>query len=219
MRLGGSIGVFVAEGKKVEAVPRFLVTTSDGKLFDEHMVLKEQLDKLRIEQRSLARKKKFGSNWIKEKKKISKLYRTIARKRSDFHHKLSKQFIDQNQTIVIEDLKLTNMTSSAKGSIDHPGTNVKTKSGLNRTLLDAGLGQFSNLLEYKADWYGRTLLRIDPKYTSQICNKCKHKEQANRKRTKFVCLSCGHRDHADVNAAKNILARAMANGSKRKAVA
>ena len=195
------------------------VASSDGLLSDPHQQLKAQLRKLRIEQRSLARKKKFGRNWRKQKERINKLHQKIRRKRSDQQHKLSTMLINEYGRIAVEDLRLRNMTRSAKGTIAEPGNQVKAKSGLNRSILDAGMGSFVNMLEYKADWYGRELVKVDPKYSSQKCSKCGEIDKANRKRGKFFCTSCGHDDHADVNAAKNILARAMASGSKRKALA
>ncbi len=111
------------------------------------------------------------------------------------------------------------MSRSAKGSIDAPGRNVKAKSGLNRSLSDSGMHQFATMLSYKADWYGRELHRVDPRYTSQQCSVCGHVEKENRHKIKFQCKSCDHQDHADVNAAKNILARALASVPQRKAVA
>lgn len=174
---------------------------------------------LRVEQRSLARKKKFGSNWYKQKQRVEKLHLSVKRSRKDQLHKLSTQLIDNYGVLVLEDLKLKNMTRSAKGSIEEPGKQVKAKSGLNRSILDAGMGMFGTMLEYKAEWYGRTLVKVDTKYTSQECNACGHVDKESRKREKFKCTSCGHEAHADLNAAKNILARASASGSKRKAAA
>ncbi|WP_462248950.1 RNA-guided endonuclease InsQ/TnpB family protein [Ekhidna sp.] len=195
------------------------VATSNGDLYDSNQVLKSHLSALRVEQRSLARKKKFGSNWYKQKERVARLHLKVKRVRKDHHHKLSTQLIDQCGVLLLEDLKLKNMTRSSKGSIDESGKRVKAKSGLNRSILDAGMGMFGTMLEYKAQWYGRTIIKVDPKYTSQECTACGHRAKENRSGIKFKCASCGHEAHADVNAAKNILARASASGSQRKAVA
>jgi len=195
------------------------VATSDGVLHDPNQIFKKHQSALRIAQRSLARKKRFGSNWYKEKQKVEKLHLKVKRSRKDHLHKLSTQLVDQFGMLVLEDLKLKNMTRSAKGSIEEPGTNVKAKSGLNRSILDSAMGMFGTMLEYKADWYGREVIKVDPRNTSRTCCSCSHVDKASRKGERFKCVSCGYEAHADVNAAKNILARASASGSKRKAAA
>ena len=101
------------------------------------------------------------------------------------------------------------MTKSSKGDQENHGKMVKQKSGLNRVILDVGIGEFFRQLEYKSKWYDREFVKVDPKYTSQTCNICGHKSKENRKtQAKFECVNCGHKENADVNAAKNILARA-----------
>ena len=111
------------------------------------------------------------------------------------------------------------MSTSAKGTIEEPGQNVKAKSGLNRSILNSSFGMLKTMMSYKADWYGRTLVEIDPKYTSQTCNCCGAVDKKNRKLELFLCITCGHKDHADVNAAKNILEKGILHKPKRKALA
>lgn len=111
---------------------------------------------------------------------------------------------------VNEDLQIKNMSASTKGSVEAPGRNVKQKAGLNRSILDQGWGELSRQLEYKLNWLGGQLVKVPPQYTSQACNECGHVSKENRKGTKFPCLACGHDAHADVNAAKNILAAGLA---------
>ncbi|MEM9338574.1 MAG: transposase [Bacteroidota bacterium] len=196
-----------------------MYATSDGYLEDSLQIYRSYLARLRVEQRALSRKVKYSSNWTKQKKRIAKIHRKIARKRADFHQKKSMQLIYKYGLLAIEDLKLRNLTHSAKGTLMEPGTQVKAKSGLNRSILDAGIGNFVRMLEYKADWYGRKVVKVNPMYTSQQCRACGSVNKQNRHKESFVCTSCGHKAHADVNAAKNILARAMASVPKRKAVA
>ena len=182
---------------------------SDGTTKNNPQILKTYERELRIAQRSLSRKVKKSNNWYKQVKKISKIHLKIKRTRYDFSQKASTELITGFQKIVTEDLRLKNMTKSAKGNQEEHGKKVKQKSGLNRVILDVAIGEFFRQLEYKADWYGREFLQIDPKYTSQICSQCGYKSKENRKtQAIFECVNCGQKENADVNAAKNILARA-----------
>ena len=103
------------------------------------------------------------------------------------------------------------MTKNNKRTIENPGKNVKAKSDLNRSILYQSWGMFIEMLRYKCEWYGKKLLKVNPKFTSQICSKCGHKDKKSRKsQSKFKCTSCGFKINADKNAAKNILARGLA---------
>jgi putative transposase len=112
---------------------------------------------------------------------------------------------------VLEDLKVKNMTQSAKGSIDSPGRNVKAKSGLNRSILDNGWSMFCRMLEYKQQWRAGKVIFVPAQYTSLKCSACGHVSSLNRKtQSLFNCTSCSHSEHADINAAKNIVAAGQA---------
>lgn len=198
---------------------RYLIATSDGRKIEPSIRYTGYATKLRRLQRKLARQKKFGANWKKTKYQIGKLHIKVANTRKDHLHKVSTRLINENQVIIIEDLKLKNATRSAKGTRETPGTNVKAKSGLNRSMLNAGLGMLTNMLKYKAEWYGREVIQVDPKYTSQMCHACGHVEKQNRHGERFVCKSCGHQAHADINAAKNIWEKGVLPDHQRKAVA
>jgi len=113
--------------------------------------------------------------------------------------------------VVIEDLKVANMSKSAKGTKESPGKNVKAKSGLNKSILDQGWYEFRRQLEYKQLWRGGQVLAVPAAYTSQKCSRCGHTEPGNRRTQEaFSCLSCRHQEHADINAAKNIEAAGSA---------
>ena len=116
--------------------------------------------------------------------------------------------LSKNQAlIVVENLKVGNMSRSAKGTEQEPGRNVRAKSGLNRSILDQGWGEFLRQLSYKQEWRGGLLISVNPRYTSQKCYCCGFTDASNRaSQSEFKCQTCGHEDHADVNAAKNILA-------------
>jgi len=110
--------------------------------------------------------------------------------------------------IAIEDLRVTNMTRSAAGTVACPGQNVAAKAGLNRVILDAGWAQLRRQLSYKAEDAGRELIAVAPQRTSQTCHHCGHTDPASRRGAMFDCTACGHHADADLNAAANILQRA-----------
>lgn len=112
--------------------------------------------------------------------------------------------------IVLEDLKVANMTASARGTVEAPGRNVRQKAGLNRSLLDVAPGTIRRMLEYKALWYGSRVIVVDPANTSQTCSACGAVDAASRlTRAQFVCTGCGTIADADVNAARNVLRRGI----------
>jgi putative transposase len=173
--------------------------------------LKKNLDKLAKLQRKMSKKKKFSSNWKKLKRKLSKVHNHIANVRKDYLHKKTTELSKSHRLIVLEDLKVGNMSKSAKGTKENPGKNVKAKSGLNRSILDQGWYMFQKFLEYKMKWNGGRVLYVDPKYTSQKCSICGHISKENRKsQAEFKCEKCGYEANADLNASRNILAEGQA---------
>lgn len=186
--------------------------TSDGNLYRPLNSFRKLEKNLAKAQRKLKNKKKFSNNWEKQKRVIAKLHRKIANARHDFLHKLSRRISKNHAMVVLENLKVSNMSASAKGTIDEPGKNVKAKSGLNKAILDQGWYEFRRQLTYKLEWLGGQLLLVAPQYTSQSCPECGHVHADNRKnRSTFSCVACGHTGHADIIAAMNILARGHAH--------
>ena len=185
-------------------------TLSDGTVIapkNSYHNLKRSLAK---EQWKLKNKVKSSSNYRKQIKRINKVHYKIANVRHDFLHKQSSFIVNNHAMIVIEDLKISNMSRSAKGTLEDPGRNVAQKSGLNRSILDQGWGKFRTLLEYKMEWLGGWVIPVNPKHTSQTCPKCHHVSQDNRKtQAEFLCVSCGYKDNADLIAAQNILQRGL----------
>jgi len=179
---------------------------SDGTMIKGVNSFRRHEERLAREQRKLSRKEKGSENWKKQKKKISRLHSKITNVRQDFLHKLSTENSQNHATVYVEGLQITNMSSSARGTIEDPGRNVRAKSGLNKSILDQGWYEFRRQLNYKLDWKGGSLVEVDSRYTSQKCSCCGHTEKGNRKSQEtFKCLNCGHEENADVNAAKNIL--------------
>lgn len=193
------------------------VTCSDGTVYLPRSPLAKYQEKLAKIQKKMCKlqrcRKKFNpdkklsecKNYQKVVLQYQKIHEKIANIRKDFTHKVSKSITDKYSIIKIEDLNLSGMTKSAKGTIEKPGKCVAAKSGLNRNILDQGLGELTRQLEYKSMWKGGTVVKVNPRYTSQKCHMCGHVDSANRKtQEEFICVSCGHEAHADINAALNI---------------
>ncbi|MDR3362962.1 MAG: transposase [Desulfovibrio sp.] len=184
---------------------------SDGTMLNPLNSFRKQEKKLAATQRKLALKTKFSANWHKQKAKVSKLHKKIANVRNDFLHKATTSIGKNHALVVMEDLKVKNMSRSASGSLENPGCHVRAKSGLNKSILDQGWFEFRRQLDYKLAWSGGTLLVVPPQYTSQTCHVCGNVDKANRlSQAYFVCSACGHVDNADHNASLNILAAGQA---------
>jgi putative transposase len=153
-----------------------------------------------------------SKNWLKDQMKINRVHAKITDARRDFQHKLSTRLIRENQTISLETLAVKNMSRSAKGTEDKPGRKVKQKSGLNKSILDASWSEFIRQLEYKAFWYGRTIIGIDRWYpSSKRCSSCGFVlKELSLKTRSWSCPECGSHHDRDVNAARNILAAGLA---------
>ena len=149
--------------------------------------------KLRVKQRSLSRRKRGSNRLNKAKGAVVRLHRKVARQRLGFHHKTATKLIRENDLVAHEDLNVSGM---GKGT-------------LACSIHDVGWGQFFSLLSQKAASAARTVVAVDPRYTSQACHQCGHTCKANRvSQSQFVCQGCGHTANADWNAALNILGRA-----------
>lgn len=188
-----------------------LVTTSDGEHLANPRHLAATADRLAAAQRDLARKKRGSKRRLKAVARVAALHAKVRRQRLDHAHKAALDLVRAYDVIVHEDLRIANMTRSASGTIEQPGRNVAAKSGLNRSILDAGWGVFLRVLAYKAESAGRELIAVNPANTSRTCARCGHCAAENRvTQAEFACTACGHTAHADVNAAENILRAGLA---------
>ena len=107
-------------------------------------------------------------------------------------------------------LIIKNMTSKTKGTIEKPSKNAKEKRGLNRLITQQSWGMFFEMLEYKLKRNGGELIKVNPKFTSQTCPKCRYVSKENRlSQSKFVCQKCSYANNADVVGALNILDRGI----------
>jgi putative transposase len=129
--------------------------------------------------------------------------------RLDFLHKVARRIVTAAGTIALEALNLRAMTRSAKGTPEQPGRNVAAKAALNRRMLDASFGRLHRLIVEKAEDAARTVVLVDPKFSSRTCAQCGHVAKESRRRRRFMCVGCGYANHADVNAALVIRRRAQ----------
>lgn len=167
------------------------IITSDGEVVSNPRYLRKAEQKLKRLQRSLSRKRKGSQNRKKVARRVAVQHQRVAWKRRDFHHKLSKRLIDENQVICLESLNISGMMKN---------------HALAKSVGDAAWGSFVSMLQYKAKWYGREVRqvgRFEP--TSKKCSSCgwKHEGLTLAHRT-FNCQSCGLEMDRDLNAAINI---------------
>jgi transposase len=152
--------------------------------------------------RRLARARRGSSRRGRLKVQIARLKAREADRRKDWCEKTSTDLARRFDLIRVEDLKVRNMTRSARGTVAEPGRNVRQKAGLNRGILANCWGLLARRLEEKAP--GR-VEKVNPAYTSQTCNACGHVAAGSREsQATFRCVTCGHEANADVNAAQNI---------------
>ena len=196
------------EALGIDVGVKLVVADSNGNKVLPLKLIKE-LSKLRLRAKQLSNKKKGSKNRYKSKIRLAKINLKIANKRKDFLHKLSKQY-SENQTVVVEDLKIKNMTKSAKGTVETSGKMVKQKAGLNRVITQQSWGMFFEMLQYKLARNGGELLKVDPRFTSQTCPKCEHVSKENRlSQAEFKCQKCNYINNADIVGALNVLARGI----------
>jgi putative transposase len=201
-------GIDVGVAKPITLVDEYGHFKHLGVKFSNELAKKEA--KRKRYQKAYARKLKGSNNQAKAKLKLGTAFYKEKQFRKDYLEKTSTIIAKLFHTVIVEDLKLANMTRSAKGTIESPGTNVSAKSGLNREMLRLGLGYFLMRLHQKCTKFGSLFIRVDPKCTSQICSTCNHKDRLSREsQSRFKCTSCGILINADVNAAINILNRGL----------
>ena len=172
--------------------------TSDGIKFDNQNFMKSMMRRLRVEQRSLARKQKGSNRRTKQKMVVALIHEKIRNQRQDYLHKISKYLVDTYDTICLEDLSVKNM--------------VKNHC-LARAISDQGWGEFRTMIEYKSEWYGKNVSiigRFEP--SSKMCSCCgfinKELTLADRE---WTCIKCDTYHDRDINAAQNIKSFGLRN--------
>jgi putative transposase len=174
-----------------------LIATSNGDKIANPKHFRRLRFKLKKAQKSLCRKQKGSNNRHKQKQKVAKVHAQITDSRKDFLHKLTTQLVRENQTIVVEDLAIKNMVKNPK---------------LAQSISDASWGELIRQLDYKCDWYGRTLVKIDRWFpSSKRCGNCGHiVEKLPLNIREWDCPKCAAHHDRDINASINILAAGLA---------
>ncbi|SPX88511.1 Transposase [Mycobacterium xenopi] len=192
-------------------------TTSDGEHVDNPRWGRRGGDRLAAAQQRLARAKRRSNNRECKRETVAARHRKIANQRKDFHHKQARALVARYDVLVVEDLKIANMVRRAKPvpDPDKPGqylaNGAAAKRGLSRSISDAGWGRFISVLRAKAEEAGRIWIEVDPRHTSDGCEKCGYAAAENRvTQADFVCRRCSHRAQADEMAARNILRAGLA---------
>lgn len=166
--------------------------TSNGEVFDNKHFLKKVESKLKFLQRQASKKVKGSNNRKKANLKVTELFEYITNCKKDYLHKISTQLIRENQTIYIEDLNIKGMLSNHH---------------LAKSIQELSWYEFIRMLEYKAKWYGRSIIKIDRFYpSSKTCNNCGYiKQDLTLKDRNWICPKCHTEVDRDYNAALNIL--------------
>jgi putative transposase len=181
---------------------------SNGDMIDNPRHYRKAEKKLKKLQEALSRKKKGSHRRKKAVKVVARAHRKIRNQRKDFHHKESRKLVNRYQVIVFEDLAPANLSKAPKPKQDENGNylpnGAAAKGGLNKSILDAGWYSFTEMVKAKAESAGRTVLFVNPSYTSQACSGCgtiRKKDLSER----WHSCECGCELDRDTNAAVNIL--------------
>jgi putative transposase len=178
--------------------------TSDGDLIVNPHYLETSLKKLAHAQRAVSRRRKGSKNREKAKARVAHIHRKIRRQREHFLHVQSARLAKSHGVVVLEKLNVAGMI----------------RGHCSRSIADAGWSRFAEMLRYKLAWSGGTLIEVPAAYSSQTCSACGCVDaKSRRSQAVFCCTSCGYRDHADLNAAKVLLARANRSGKPVEGIA
>lgn len=199
------VSILVEEG--IEALPfkgkatgidlglKDIAVTSDGLKTGNPRYTERFKRKLRMEQKSLSRKQKGSKNRDKQRIKVAKVHAKISNARRDYLHKLSTQIVRDSQSVYVEDLNVSGMIRNRK---------------LSKAIADSSWAMLVNMLEYKCDWYGKKFERQNPKHTSQDCSECGFRNTVlELKDRRWECPECETTHDRDINAAKNVLKKAV----------
>jgi putative transposase len=200
-------------------------TTSDGQHLPNPRWGRVAAAKLATAQQVLARKQRGSNNRRKARETLAARHRKIANQRRDFHHHAARALVACYDLLVVEDLRIRNMVRRPppRPDPDRAGgflpNRAAAKTGLNRSIHDAGWAQFVLILRAKAEEAGRVVIDADARHSSDRCEACGHTAAENRaSQAVFSCRGCGHTVNADAHAARNILRAGLAHLAATPAV-
>ena len=177
--------------------------TSEGEFIENPRLLNQSLQKLKRLQRALARKQRGSQRRNRARIRVAKQHRQVRRHRSDFHHKVARDWVDRFDTMVIENLNVAGMVRN---------------HCLARHISDVGWSGFANILFCKAAYAGKSVVRVNPANTSQVCSGCGSLVIKALSERWHFCPECGLSIHRDINAARNILLKGCPRGHRGQAL-
>jgi putative transposase len=168
------------------------VITSEGEVFQNIKIKRNNSKKLLKLNRELSKKQKGSKNKNKARIKLARLHEKLNNKKEDYLHKVSNKLLNDNQVIVIEDLNVKGMMQNHH---------------LAKSIQELSLYRFKEMLRYKSEWYGNSLIEIDRFFpSSKLCSVCGYKNvELTLKDREWICPDCGTKHDRDINAAVNIL--------------
>ena len=173
------------------------LTDSNGLVIENPKYLEEKEERLRKEKQKLTRKEKGSNNYEKQRRKVAKKYEELRDARKDFLHKLSRAYVENFDTIILEDLSIKGM---CEGSF------------FAKSNLDVSWGRFKDYLRYKAESADTKIVLVDPKNTTQVCSNCGEKVGKDVWDRGHSCPNCGFTTTRDHNSALNILKKGLGGG-------
>jgi putative transposase len=180
---------------------------SNGEEIENPRHLKNALENLQRQQRRLSRRRKGSKRRAKQRTRVAKAHLKVSRCRKDFHHKVSRDLVRRFDAITVEDLNIRGMVKNHR---------------LAQAISDVAWGRFFRMTKGKAENAGRTFERVDPRYTSQICSKCGHRQKTPLAVRVYECARCGFVVGRDHNSAINIdragQARINARGERQRSL-
>jgi putative transposase len=196
---------------------RTALVTSDGQHYRAPRISGRQASRYLALQQQLRRQDKGSVRRDKTRRAMAQITAAVTDRRRDWAEKISTRLVADHDAIVFEKLNTAGMVRKPRAKPDpaHPGgflpNGARSKAGLNRAILGSCWGLLAQRAEQKAAASDAAVIYVDPRFTSQQCHVCGHTAPGNRdSQAVFRCQQCGHSDHADVNAARNILARGLA---------
>ena len=187
-----------------------VITTDQGREVAPPKLFRKEQSKLRRLQRKASRQQKGSNNQKKTYQKIARQHEGIRRSRNAFNHKLSTKIVREYAGIVMEDIKIQNLTRKPKAKKREDGNGyeqngAKRKAGLNKSFADTALGDLISKVETKCKDTDREFVKVSANYTTVDCSNCGAKIRKSLSERTHRCTECGYKDGRDSNAAKNIL--------------